>query len=63
MSKSHDNENAREHSFSSFLLAKGLLCPHCKRAVRIEDLYLHLRGSSFSITCDGCDNTLIAYHE
>jgi hypothetical protein len=51
--------NRREFVLS---LAKGLLCPSCKRAIQIYD-FEPTHGSAFQINCGGCHRTLLAYEE
>jgi hypothetical protein len=62
MYASQENRNTRERSaFGRLSLAKGLLCPDCKRAVQIEDV--RFRGSDFQITCGDCRLMLLAVEE
>jgi hypothetical protein len=51
-------QRTEENCEPSVVIATGLLCPQCDRAIRHYDFEL-ITGSAFRIVCQGCHQTVI----
>jgi hypothetical protein len=56
------NEGRSDHAARRFSVAKGLLCPSCRRAAQIYDVKW-IDQFAFELICGGCHGTLFTCEE